>query len=110
MKIWIVLLWSCMLMIRLLRNQQGSKYFKYERKIPLFRFESRYKCLGRELWMVNVHDVPIKRIWYYTGSKTLHNILVYQQQLYWSKTRKGNNKVNIDEKKREREKNGRGTK
>lgn len=42
--------------------------------------------MGKELWMVNRYDVPLKRIWYYTGSATLSNILLYQQQLYWAKT------------------------
>ncbi len=96
----LLLLYLCMEMIwRIHNNELTQINLHYHRKVPRFSFESRYKCIGNELWLVNRYDVPLKKVTYYTGSATLSNILLYQQQLYWAKTHTSSSLSSILEKK-----------
>jgi hypothetical protein len=96
--LWFVFLYVCVEMVSR-KWEMRRMVFCLEHKKPLFTFDSRYKCLGKELWVVNKYDVPLRRVSFYTGSATLANILLYQQQLYWAKTHVSQPLVNVLEKK-----------
>ena len=98
-RLTIVLFYSCMEMICHIKLGCDKVRFHYHRKVPRFVFESRYQCRGNDLWLVNRYDVPLKKVTYYTGSATLANILLYQQQLYWAKTHTSTSLSSVVEKK-----------